>query len=105
MLWFITAFIVASAIFKFAPVHAIEHEDNNNFDKYLPIALIVLPSITLVWLVVNLYTEPMNNYSLAAIGFILTACTVALPSLKKLALPAALLTILFVALNFSGLIG
>lgn len=104
MLWFLTAFIVASAIFKFAPAQAIEHDDASTIDKYLPLALTVLPGIALLWLIVNLVTMPMNNYSLAAIGFVMTACTVALPSLKKLALPAAMLTILFVLLSISGLI-
>lgn len=105
MLWFITAFIVASVIFKFAPAQAVEHDDTSTIDKYLPLALAALPGAALLWLVVSLITMPTNNYSLAAIGFVLTACTVALPSLKKLALPAALMTILLVLLSFTGLIG
>lgn len=92
MYWFIGAFIVASAIFFFAPQKASAQVQEVEKNSFLSLSLLVLPVIVLCWLIIETISQGVNYATIAAIGFVITACLIALPQWHKFIMPAALLT-------------
>lgn len=92
MYWFASAFIVASIIFFLAPEKISLEANNAKLKRHLPVSLLVLPIIVLGWLVINALSNGANFTTVAAFGFVITACLIALPQLHKFIMPSALLT-------------
>lgn len=92
MYWFISAFIVASAIFFLTPDKLSFEANNVKIKRHLPMGLLVLPLIVLGWLIINTVTHGVNYPTIVAFGFVTTACLIALPKLHKFIMPSALLT-------------
>lgn len=94
MYWFISAFIVASAIFFIAPQKAPLEVNSTKIKRHLPFSLLILPIMVLSWLVINAITNGANYATVAAFGFVSTACLIALPKLHRYIMPCALLTVI-----------
>ena len=92
MYWFISAFLVASAIFFLAPEKISLEANNAKIKRHLPVSLLILPLIVLGWLVIDAVANGTNYATVAAVGFGTTACLIALPKLHKFIMPSALLT-------------
>lgn len=93
MLWFISAFLIATAIFLFAPEEAsIKIEQAPNKKSQGHISLFILPVIVLAWLLFTLIDGHNGTYGPAAIGFVLTACSIAHTKFHKFMIPCASLT-------------
>ncbi|WOT06066.1 hypothetical protein [Shewanella youngdeokensis] len=94
MFWFIAALALGSVIFVLTPEKAVNQADNGPsiFDKLSQQSLLILPLIILTWVIVAIVSAPMTPFAAAAIGFVLTAATVALPQLHKYLAPIAGLT-------------
>ncbi|ABN62499.1 MULTISPECIES: hypothetical protein [Shewanella] len=92
MYWFISAFLVASAIFFLAPEKISLEANNAKIKRHLPVSLLILPLIVLGWLVIDAVANGTNYATVAAFGFVTTACLIALPKLHKFIMPSALLT-------------
>ncbi|WP_076407903.1 hypothetical protein [Shewanella sp. UCD-KL12] len=94
MLWFISAFIIASAIFLFAPKEVTEQANNDSAKKSEGhIGLFILPVIVLAWLLFTLIDGDQGNFSAAAIGFVLTSCAIAHTKFHKFIIPCAAITV------------
>ncbi|WP_198780612.1 hypothetical protein [Shewanella putrefaciens] len=91
MYWFISAFIVASAIF-FMPQKAAVEVSSTKLKSPLPLSLLILPLGVLSWLVFDTLSNGGNYTTVAAFGFVATACLIALPKLHRYIMPCALLT-------------
>lgn len=94
MYWFISAFIVASAIFFLMPQKAAVEVSNTKLKSPLPLSLLILPLAVLSWLVFDTLLNGGNYATVAAFGFVATACLIALPKLHRYIMPSALLTAL-----------
>lgn len=92
MYWFISAFIVAAAIFLFAPQKVSAQANKLETNSFLPFSLLILPVVVLCWLIVETIANGANYATIAVIGFVVTACLIALPQWHKFLMPAALLT-------------
>lgn len=93
MYWFISAFIVASSIF-FMPQKAAVEVSSTKLKSPLPLSLLILPLGVLSWLVFDTLSNGGNYTTVAAFGFVATACLIALPKLHRYIMPCALLTAL-----------
>ncbi|MFT5704750.1 MAG: hypothetical protein ACI8SK_000703 [Shewanella sp.] len=94
MLWFIAAFVIATAVFKFAPANVTTQTiANSNKDGLGHIGLFILPGLVLLWLLFTVFQEGSNSYVAASFGFVLTACSIALTKFHKFMIPCALITI------------
>lgn len=94
MYWFISAFIVASAIFFLMPQKNAVEVSNTKLKPHLPLSLLILPLVVLSWLVFDTLLNGGNYATVAAFGFVATACLIALPKLHPYIMPSALLTAL-----------
>lgn len=94
MYWFISALIVASAIFWFAPQKVSADIHNSKLTPHLPMMLLFLPLVVLSWLIFETVSNGVNYTTVAAFGFVATACLIALPKLHRFIMPCALLTAL-----------
>ncbi|PIW60960.1 hypothetical protein [Shewanella sp. CG12_big_fil_rev_8_21_14_0_65_47_15] len=94
MYWFISAFIVASAIFFLMPQKTAVEVNNTKLKSPLPLSLLILPLAVLSWLVFDTLLNGGNYATVAAFGFVSTACLIALPKLHRYIMPSALLTAL-----------
>ncbi len=95
MVWFISAFIIASAIFLFAPKEVTEQPESNSYKKSEGhISLFILPVAVLAWLLFTLIDGHNGNFSAAAIGFVLTSCAIAHSKFHKFIIPCAAITVL-----------
>jgi len=93
MFWFATAFLISAAVYMFAPVKATAQAESYSDKVNLgDLSLLILPAGVLVWLMFSLLSGDTNSYGAASIGFVLTACSIALPKLHKFILPCAALT-------------
>lgn len=92
MYWFLSAFIVASAIFFLAPEKVSLDANNAKIKRHLPVSLLILPVIVLSWLIIDALTHGATDTTVAALGFVITACLIALPKLHRFIMPCALLT-------------
>ncbi|MBW8184399.1 hypothetical protein [Shewanella nanhaiensis] len=93
MLWFVAAFIIASGIFKFAPANVTSQTiAKSSKDGLGHISLSVLPIVILTWLLITIFQGEGNSFGAASFGFIVTACSIALPRMHKFIIPCALLT-------------
>ncbi|QQX79096.1 hypothetical protein JK628_16245 [Shewanella sp. KX20019] len=93
MLWFIAAVTVASIMFLLTPEKAVERAESTAplLDKLRQHSMLILPITILTWVILAIASAPVTPFAGAAIGFVLTSCTVALPQLHKyLALIASL---------------
>jgi len=93
MFWFATAFLISAAVYMFAPVKATAQAKSGS-DKvdFAHLNLLILPVAVLAWLTFSLLSGDTNSYGAASIGFVLTACSIALPRLHKFILPCAAIT-------------
>lgn len=94
MLWFISALIVASAIFWLAPQKAQADTNNSKLAPHLPIMLLFLPLVVMSWLVFEAVSNGADYTTVAAFCFVTTACLIAIPKLHRFIMPCALLTAL-----------
>ncbi|WP_299006050.1 hypothetical protein [uncultured Shewanella sp.] len=97
MYWLILGFVVVSAIIVLLPQNmslAIADDPKLSSKKITHFMLLLLPIMVLAWLLITLINGNNTHFGATAIGFVLTACTVAIPRLHKLILPAAMLTAL-----------
>ncbi|BDA59783.1 hypothetical protein K5M76_15420 [Shewanella xiamenensis] len=94
MYWFISALIVASAIFWLVPQKASIDTNNNKLTPHLPMMLLFLPLIVMSWLIFEAVSNGADYTTIAAFGFVATACLIALPKLHRFIMPCALLTAL-----------
>ncbi|AQS37491.1 hypothetical protein Sps_02333 [Shewanella psychrophila] len=93
MFWFIGAFLIASAIFLFAPEQAsVKSEKVSARKSQGHISLFILPVIVLAWLLFTLLDGHNGSYGAAAIGFVLTSCSIAHSKFHKFIIPCACLT-------------
>ncbi|WP_394146786.1 hypothetical protein [Shewanella atlantica] len=93
MLWFIGAFLISTAILMFAPVKVTTHADSfSGKFNFGQLSLLILPVGALGWLLVSLLSGDTNSYGAASIGFVLTACSIALPKFHKFIIPCAAIT-------------
>lgn len=95
MLWFITAIVIATAVFKFAPADVTTQTiSRSNKDNLGHISFFILPVLVLAWLLFTVAQGESNSYGAASFGFVLTACSTALARLHKFIIPCALITII-----------
>jgi len=93
MFWFISAFLISIAIYMFAPVKITNQSENDaNKVNFGHLSLLILPVGVLAWLMFSLLNGNTNSYAAASMGFVLTACSIALPKLHKFIIPCAALT-------------
>lgn len=93
MFWFIGAFLIASAIFLFAPEQAsVQSEQASTRKSQGHISLFILPVIVLAWLLFTLLDGHNGNFGAAAIGFVLTSCAIAHSKFHKFIIPCASIT-------------
>lgn len=94
MYWFISALIVASAIFFLIPQKAAVEVSNTKLKSDFPLSLLILPLGVFSWLVLDTLSNGGNTATVAAFGFVSTACLIAQPKLHRYIMPSALLTVL-----------
>ncbi|WP_220759787.1 hypothetical protein [Shewanella sp. MBTL60-112-B1] len=94
MFWFIAAFAIATVVFLVTPEKVSSAPDNQASlaDKLSKHSLIILPIIVLSWLIIAIASAPVTHFAGTAIGFVLTSCSIALPSTHKYMAPLATLT-------------
>ncbi|MEI6860233.1 MAG: hypothetical protein V5788_10790 [Shewanella sp.] len=93
MFWFIGAFLIASAIFLFAPEQALMQSERASTKKSQGhISLFILPVVILAWLLFTLLDGHNSNFGAAAIGFVLTSCAIAHSNYHKFIIPCASVT-------------
>ncbi len=92
MIWFISAMLVASAIFMFAPKSlAVSSSPAAGTDLGQKI-LFLLPLGLLLLLLANLITGNFSINAFVATSFALTGCSVAIPPLHRFIAPCAGIT-------------
>lgn len=94
MYWFISAFIVASAVFFLIPQKATAEVSSTKLKPNLSLSLLILPLGVLSWLVFDTLSNGGNYATVTAFGFVSTACLIALPKLHRYIMPSALFTLL-----------
>ncbi|MGL5392955.1 MAG: hypothetical protein ACRDA8_16515 [Shewanella sp.] len=94
MYWFIAAFIVASAIFVFAPSQVAMKVNHSHPQRYLPLSLLILPGLVMNYLVLDALSNGPSYSSIAALGFVATACLIARRNWHKYIMLSAVLTAL-----------
>ncbi len=93
MFWFIAAFLIAIAIFLFAPEQTLMQSEQNSTKKSLGhTSLFILPIIILTWLLFTLLNGHNGNFGATAIGFVLTSCVIAHSKYHKFIIPCASVT-------------
>ncbi|MGL4615346.1 MAG: hypothetical protein ACRCVV_15890 [Shewanella sp.] len=93
MYWFIAAFTAASAILVFAPSQ-VAMTTNRRHQRYLPLSLLILPLLVMSWLLFDVLSNGPTYASIAALGFVATACLIAHRAWHKYIMHSALLTAL-----------
>lgn len=95
MFWFIGAFLIATAIFLFAPDKvSVQPEQSPQRKSQGHISLFILPVIVLAWLLFTLIDGHNGTYGPAAIGFVLTSCSIAQAKFHKFIIPCASITVI-----------
>ncbi|MCE9678051.1 hypothetical protein LZP69_02435 [Shewanella sp. AS1] len=97
MIWFITALIVASAIFMFGPTTSPISSSSPSTNITGQWLLFLLPFILLISMTIALLSGYASFHALTAISFALTGCCVAMPHLHRFIIPCAGLTALTLA--------
>ena len=94
MFWFIAAFAIASVVFLITPEKVTENTGSQPLfvDKLSKHSLIILPILVLSWVIIAIASAPTTHFAGTAIGFVLTSCSIALPSAHKYLAPLATLT-------------
>ncbi|MCL1040668.1 hypothetical protein L2712_03225 [Shewanella marisflavi] len=92
MTWFITAFIIASAIFMFAPKTLAAPIADNAKIQPSQWLLFTLPLLALIILMIALALGYTSSHASIAIGFALTGCSVAISRFHRFILPCAAYT-------------
>ncbi|WP_394200200.1 hypothetical protein [Shewanella waksmanii] len=92
MTWFIAAFTIATAIFIFGPKQVSEQQTHKNSELPKQWSLLVLPIVVLGWFAVTQLNSQTSMFDIVALGFVLSACSIALPVLRRFILPCAGLT-------------
>ena len=92
MTWFITAFVIASAIFMFAPKSLATPMANDAKIQPSQWLLFTLPLLALVILMIALALGYTSSHASIAIGFALTGCSVAISRLHRFIVPCAAYT-------------
>ncbi|MGS0679643.1 hypothetical protein ACVBIL_00640 [Shewanella sp. 125m-7] len=94
MLWFVAAFTIASIVFLITSEKVMENSapDASSIDKLSKYSLVILPLVVLSWVIIAIASAPTTHFAGTAIGFVLTSCSIALPSAHKYLAPLATLT-------------
>ncbi|WP_281212293.1 hypothetical protein [Shewanella insulae] len=92
MTWFITAFVIASAIFMFAPKSLATPMVEGPKVKTSQWVLFTLPLLALVIMMIAMAKGYSSSHAGIAIGFALTACSVAISRFHRFILPCAAYT-------------
>ncbi len=95
MLWFIAAFVIATGVYKFAPANVTTQSiADSSKDGLGHVGLFILPGLVLLWLLFTILQEGSNSYGAASLGFVLTACSIAMTKFHKYMIPCAVITII-----------
>jgi len=100
MYWFIAAFTAASAILVFAPSQVAMTTNHRRHLRYLPLSLLILPLLVMSWLLFDVLSNGPTYASVAALGFVATACLIARRAWHKYIMRSALLTALSLMVMF-----
>ncbi|MCG9745655.1 hypothetical protein [Shewanella sp. Isolate8] len=103
MTWFITAFVIASAVFMFAPKSLATPLAEAPKVKASQWVLFTLPMLALLVMMIALAKGYSSSHASIAIGFALTACSVAISRFHRFILPCAAytgLSLLMLALQY-----
>ncbi|QLE84694.1 MULTISPECIES: hypothetical protein [Shewanella] len=92
MTWFIAAFTIATAIFLFGPKEVSDQQTQKHSELPKQLSLLLLPVIMLAWFAVTQLNSQTSMFDIVALGFVLSACSIALPTLRRFILPCAGLT-------------
>lgn len=92
MTWFISAFIIASAIFMFAPKSLATSNNNLASQSKGQGVLLLLPLLAFILILISILIGNGSTQSLVAISFALTGCSVAVAQFHRFILPCAGLT-------------
>ncbi|GIU24287.1 hypothetical protein [Shewanella colwelliana] len=89
MTWFISAFIIASAIFMFAPKKLAVNNATPSHQAYGQKVLLAIPLVALMIFSLNVLSGYSSPQAVVAISFALTGCSVAMTSLHRFIIPCA----------------
>lgn len=92
MTWFISAFIIASAIFMFAPKSLATSNTNMANQPKGQGVLLLLPLLAFILILISILIGNISTQAVVAISFALTGCSVAVSQLHRFILPCAGLT-------------